>query len=61
MDGVVKLLLPNNSAAPPLVDVYQSIVSPEPGVALSATVPVEHLELLVPTGVLGIKAAIEIN
>jgi hypothetical protein len=53
------LLLPDNKAEPPLAAAYQSIVSPEPGVALIVTVPVPHLELLVTVGEAGVEAFCE--
>ena len=52
MLGVVKEVTPDPlvKTEPPLEAAYQSIVSPEPGVADILTVPVAHLEELVPAG-----------
>ena len=44
MLGVVKLADPLNNNVPPVDALYQSIVSPAPGVADNVTVPVPHLE-----------------
>jgi len=53
MDGVVKLFEPANNNVPPEAASYQSMVSPAPGVAEMATVPVPHLEAPVPEGAAG--------
>ena len=55
MLGVVNDVTPDPlvNTEPPLETSYQSIVSPEPGVADILTVPVEHLVPLVPEGVAG--------
>ena len=55
MLGVVKEVTPDPlvNTVPPLEASYQSIVSPEPGVADIPTVPVPHLVPFVPEGVAG--------
>ena len=55
MLGVVNEVTPDPlvNTEPPLEASYQSIVSPEPGVADILTVPVEHLVPFVPEGVAG--------
>ena len=52
MLGVVNEVTPDPDVItdPPLEAAYQSIVSPEPGVADMLTVPVEHLIPPVPLG-----------
>ncbi len=47
MDGVVKEDVPLAKADPPDATAYQSIVSPEPGVAERVTVPVPQRDPLV--------------
>lgn len=49
MLGVVKLFEPLNRAVPPVEAAYQSITLPD-DVAEINTVPVPHLELLLPVG-----------
>jgi hypothetical protein len=55
MLGVVNEVtpVPPVKTAPPDAAAYQSIVSPEPGVADRPTVPVPHLEPAVPVGAVG--------
>jgi hypothetical protein len=53
MLGVVKLADPLNSNAPPVDASYQSTVVPAALDADIVTVPVPHLELLVPVGAAG--------
>ena len=55
MLGVVNEVTPDPlvNTEPPLEVPYQSIVSPEPGVADILTVPVEHLAPFVPVGAAG--------
>ena len=45
--------VPPVNTAPPDAAAYQSMVSPEPGVADRLTVPVPHLEPAVPVGAFG--------
>ena len=45
---------PDVKTDPPLDAAYQSIVSPEPGVADIITVPIEHLVPPVPLGAVGV-------
>ena len=53
IEGVVKLLLPDNIAVPPVEEAYQSTVEPEAGVAEMATVPAPHVEPLPAAGAAG--------
>ena len=53
MLGVVKLVDPLNSNVPPVDASYQSTVVPATLDADIVTVPVPHLELLVPIGAAG--------
>ena len=52
IEGVVNEFVPVPPAngLPPLAAAYQSVVSPAPGVAEIATVPVPHLAPFVPVG-----------
>ena len=50
---MVKLLEPLNSKVPPVNALYQSIVSPAPGVAPKVTVPVPQREAGVTVGAAG--------
>ena len=54
IDGVVKIVLPERSKTPPEDKLYQSIVSPEAGVAEIVTVPVPHIALSPAAGADGI-------
>ena len=53
MDGVVKLFEPASNNVPPDAPLYQSMVSPAPGVAEMVTVPVPHLAAPAPEGAAG--------
>ena len=53
MLGVVQLVDPLNNNVPPVDALYQSIVSPAPGVADNVTVPVPHRDALVAIGIDG--------
>ena len=63
MLGVVNEVTPDPevNTAPPLEAAYQSIVSPELGVADMLTVPVEHLAPPVPLGAVGTLFIVKCN
>ena len=46
-------VFPDNKAVPPVAAAYQSIVSPEPGVAVKVSVPFPHLLTPEPVGTEG--------
>ena len=59
MDGVVNVAPDPNNVVP--VASYQLIVPPLPPKAVRLTVPVPHLELLVPVGTPGIEFTITVR
>ena len=63
IDGVVNDVdpLPPGSTAPPEAVAYQSIVSPAPGVADNATVPVPQRDAGVPVGLLGTELIVAVT
>ena len=63
MLGVVNEVTPDPlvNTEPPAAISYQSIVSPEPGVADILTVPVPHLVPFVPEGVAGFALTVAVN
>ena len=63
MLGVVNDVVPVPPArtAPPVAAAYQSIVSPALTLADIATVPVPHLELIIPVGEFGIGFTVAVT
>lgn len=59
--GVVKLAEPVASSVPPDAASYQSTVTPPATVADKATVPVPHLEALVPVGAAGTALTVAVT
>ena len=58
---MVKLVLPDNNAAPPLAAAYQSMVSPAPGVAEMVTVPVPQRDAPEPAGAAGRELTVAVT
>ena len=61
IDGLVKLVLPDKSGVPNVAALYQSIVSPAPGVAVIVIVPVPQRAAGPPSGTDGMLFTVAVT